>query len=228
MSEISQHFDELAPVYDSFKRKNWYYYQNLKKLAARFIPPGKTVLEIGTATGDILASLLPSKGVGTDISPEMIAIAREKYKGSPNLSFFSLPADKLEKGSGFEHIILVDVVEHVDDLDALAGQIRTAASPGTRVFISMANPLWEPILMLLEKLKMKMPEGQHNRVSAGDLAAIFRNNGFELRQHGFSLVFPAYLPLVSVFLNWIFPKTPLLKKLCMIEYLVFQPFERAS
>jgi len=224
MSEISGHFDQTAPSYDFFKRRNWYYYLNLKRLARKFIPKGGTVLEIGAATGDILFSLEPSKGVGIDISPKMIELARQKYKDRPNLEFYSLSADRLDQSLSFDYIVLVDVVEHVENLPELAGQIRKASSPGTTIFVSMANPLWEPVLLLLEKLNMKMPEGKHNRMPAGDIIKIFRDNGLGLDTHGFYLILPAYIPLISEPLNRIFSKIPLFKRLCLIEYLVFRPF----
>jgi ubiquinone/menaquinone biosynthesis C-methylase UbiE len=227
MSTITEHFNEIAPRYDYFKRRNWYYYRNLKKLAGKFIPPDKTVLEIGTATGDILFSLRPSAGTGIDISPKMIELAREKYKNHPNLEFSTLPADQLERKAGFDYIVLTDVVEHAEDLSKLAGQIKNVSSPGTLIFISMANPLWEPIMALLEKLKLKMPEGEHHRAPAEDIIGIFRGKGLEIRSQGFSLILPAYIPLVSRFFNWLIPRTPLLKKLCLIQYMVFEPSKTA-
>src|SRR3954452_25376608 len=48
------------------------------------IPPGLRVLEIGCGTGDTLASLQPSVGVGVDFSPAMVAKAREAH---PQLEF---------------------------------------------------------------------------------------------------------------------------------------------
>ena len=38
------------------------------------------------------------------------------------------------------------------------------------VFINtMANPSWEPFLVLAEKLRLKMPEGEHKRIKFEDL-----------------------------------------------------------
>ena len=69
---VQKHFDDLADRYDSLKKRNGYYYASLKKCVAEVVPPGKKVLEIGTATGEILNFLRPSKGVGIDLSPKMI------------------------------------------------------------------------------------------------------------------------------------------------------------
>jgi len=69
--DIQSHFDQIAFSYDEYKRRNWYYYQRLKTLLQGLIPPGKRVLEVGCGTGDVLASLAPSFGVGIDVSKNM-------------------------------------------------------------------------------------------------------------------------------------------------------------
>lgn len=220
MNEISQHFNNIANVYDSWKKKNWYYYQNLKKLVKEFIPEGKNVLEIGTGTGDILASLKPENGIGIDISEEMVKIAKKKYKNYPNLQFYNKNLRELEKIAFPDYILLVDVVEHLESIEKMTEDIKIIANNKTKIFISMANPLWEPILLLLEKLKLKMPEGKHYRVSTNKLLKIFYNNGFKLENHGFALLFPTYIPILSDIINYWFEKIHLVKKLGMIEYLI--------
>src|SRR5262249_18065387 len=49
------------------------------------IPEGARVLELGCGTGDLLAALKPSFGVGVDFSAGMIAQARQAH---PGLTFF--------------------------------------------------------------------------------------------------------------------------------------------
>jgi len=51
MDRVKDHFDEIASNYDYWKKRNWYYYQNLKKIIREFVPVDKTVLEIGCGTG---------------------------------------------------------------------------------------------------------------------------------------------------------------------------------
>jgi len=64
------HFDKIAKDYDFYKKKNWYYYKNLKRVLLGNIPntENKSVLEIGCGTGDMISSLNPKYGLGTDIS----------------------------------------------------------------------------------------------------------------------------------------------------------------
>ena len=50
------------------------------------VPPDLRVLDLGCGTGDLLATLRPSKGVGVDFSERMINIASSKY---PKLNFIT-------------------------------------------------------------------------------------------------------------------------------------------
>ena len=47
------------------------------------------VLEVGCGIGDLLAAVKPSRGVGVDISPEMVKLASNKY--DLNLGANSVP-----------------------------------------------------------------------------------------------------------------------------------------
>lgn len=82
-----QHFNAIAIDYDYWKKKNWYYHKKLKELYQSFIPAQSTVAKIGCGTGDILASLQPRKGLGIDISEEMITYAKKKYEDHHELTF---------------------------------------------------------------------------------------------------------------------------------------------
>jgi len=221
MPSVEKHFDDIAVSYDGFKRKNWYYYSSLKTLARRFVPENSRVLEVGTATGDILASLKPADGTGLDISGAMVAAARQKYAGRPELKFFKASPEDFRADKPFDFLVMVDVVEHMEHPEKAVAGMAALAAPGTLVFVSMANPLWEPALLLLEKLGLKMPEGAHYRMSFKKLNAIFTSANFRLEKRGFQLLLPAHVPFVSALLNAVSEKIPFLNRLCLIEYMLF-------
>jgi len=217
MSEVQKHFNNIAKDYDYWKKKNWYYYKNLKDILKEFIPPKSRVLDIGCGTGDLLATLEPRYGVGTDISEEMIKIAKQKYQRAGNLFFYKVGEEPQEK---FDFIIVVDVIEHVEDLANFINQLPKFCYKQTKVIVLMANPLWEPILLLLEKLKLKMPEGPHKRISFKVIKNILEKNGFKIMEHNYRQIFPKYLPGISNFINKYFYEIPLVKKLGLTEYFI--------
>src|SRR3989344_3044873 len=106
MVTVKEHFNKIAGNYDGLKKKNWYYYQNLKSIFKSIIPKGSTVLEVGCGTGDILEHLEPSYGVGIDVSDKMIEIARNKHSSRKELKFFS--SDIIDFGSDtkFDFVIM--------------------------------------------------------------------------------------------------------------------------
>src|SRR4029079_4727623 len=81
---LVQYFDTLAPNRDQWIEQNWYYHQQLTRILSFFIPAGSSVPEICCHTGVLLHSLDPGRGLGIDISPAMVEIARQKY---PDLEF---------------------------------------------------------------------------------------------------------------------------------------------
>jgi len=219
---IKKHFDEIAPVYDEYKRKNSYYYSSLKTLLEQKIKTGTKILEIGCGTGDLLSSINPKFGVGIDISPEMINIARKKHP-QKNLSFYAQEAENLKIKGNFDYVFLVDVIEHLYDVDKTVKEMKRVSHSKTKIIISSANPKWEPILHLLEKLNLKMPEGPHNWINLQSLKKILNDNGFSVIEEGYRLLVPKKIPMFSESVNSLFYKTPILKNFGLIQFLVCRP-----
>src|SRR6267378_2859304 len=86
-------YDQLAPERDRWRKKNSAYHAAIERLVRFVVPEGASVLEIGCSTGDLLAALRPGEGVGVDVAPRMIDIARKKH---PGLEFVTGDAETLE------------------------------------------------------------------------------------------------------------------------------------
>ncbi len=221
MTYSEGHFDAIAHDYDYWKKKNAYYHENLKALYEAYIPKGERILEIGCGTGDILARLEPREGRGVDVSEEMVEIARRKYAGKSNLQFEREDIFENAKMFGYPYIFLADVLEHVGNLEKFMRQLAARTDSGSTVVISVANPLWEPVLMLAEKLHMKMPEGPHTRDSIQETERIFRSYGFTIAERGYRLFIPKKIPGA----NWInarFHNFPLLAPLGFVVFWVLR------
>src|SRR5215813_10842489 len=76
--------EQLAPHRQEFRRRAAFFHEEDLRYLRFLIPPNLRVLEIGCGTGDVLAGLNPSFGVGVDISPAMIDQAARLY---PSLEF---------------------------------------------------------------------------------------------------------------------------------------------
>ena len=221
MNTPHQHFQDIADRYDYWKEKNAYYYENIRRMLREHVPAHVRVVEIGTATGDILASLKPSAGLGIDVSEGMVAIARSKHANEPNLRFAAMDIAERREPFDTDWIVIVDVLEHVPDLPAFMRDLARLTPMNARVFVSVANPLWEPVLMLTEKLGMKMPEGPHWRLSVRENEEIFRSAGFRIAEKGYRLLVPKRIP-GSDWLNERFWRWPMLPRLGWVVYWVIE------
>lgn len=210
-TKVEKHFDKVAKNYDSGKQKYSYYYSNLKKLLKSMVRPKSKVLEIGCGTGDLLASINPNRGFGQDISPEMIRIAKNKYKNNKHLKFSTVwPSDK------YDYIFMSDVIEHLEEPDSVFKKIYKLMNGDSALIITMANPKWEPLLMFWEKMGWKMREGPHERIGFEEIHGILKRNGLKIIKHDYRLLIPIEIPVITELVNrYLEPK---LKKYAFIEY----------
>lgn len=210
---VEKHFDVVAADYDKGKRKYNLYYSTLKKILKSQIPQGSVVCEIGCGTGDLLVSVKPKKGYGMDISSQMISIARDKYAKSKNLSF----STKYPKGK-FNYVFMCDVIEHLEKPNSTFRKISLLMGKDSLFINTMANPIWEPLLMVWEKLGLKMPEGKHYRMGFDQIVTLLKKNNLKVIRHDFKLLVPINIPFFTLFANKYLE--PFLKRLAFVEYFI--------
>lgn len=217
-AKIKEHFNRIAGEYDHWKRKNWYYYAKIKEFYKKRIPEGRRVLELGCGTAEILNAVSAGYGVGVDISDEMIKIAKNKF---PGLNFVRAGAEELAGlDEKFEYVILSDLIDHARDIWKVFLNLDNLTQKGSTVVITTINPLWDPLFAVFEKLKLKMPEGPHNFLFKADIINLMKLFGYKVREDGFFLLFPLYIPFISDFINRYGPRIPLIRNLCLVQYIV--------
>ncbi len=212
---VEKHFDEVADTYDTGKKRYSYYYSSLKKLLSNLIGKNKKVFEFGCGTGDLLVSLNPKLGFGMDISKKMIETAKKKHSSKKNVVF----STSMPKGK-FDYIFLSDVVEHLSDHKNTFKDLKRVMNGDAKIIVTMANPIWEPLLMLWETLGLKMKEGKHKRVGYRELKHILENLHLRVVKHDYKLLIPIEVPFITNFANKYLERS--LKKLCFIEYFVVE------
>lgn len=210
---VEKHFDTIAAKYDFYTKKRELHYTTLKKLLQSLIPEGKSVLEIGCGTGDLLAVLKPKVGVGYDISGEMLRIAKSKYAKKKNLRFTTV----WPKGR-FDYIFMSDVVEHLENPKRVFMNISKLMNKNSKFINTMMNPLWEPIERVYTWLGMKMPEGPHSRIRYRHIKLFVETAGMKIIKHDYTLLMPINIPFITNFLNKHLEKH--LRRFAFIEYFV--------
>ncbi len=216
--KVKEHFNKIAKDYDFWKNKNRYYYEQIKNFYQKKILPHKKVLELGCGTGEILNCVNPAYGVGNDISEEMVKLAQNKF---PDLKFVTYAAEGMtvltEK---FEYIIMCDLLDHVSDIFEIFKNLENLAQENSKLIITTVNPIWDPVFMALEKWKMKMPEGPHNFLFKADIITLLKLFGYDIQEEGLFLLLPVYVPFLSTLVNRYFCHLPLIKNLCLVQYII--------
>lgn len=217
---IRDHFDAVAGHRAYWEHKARAYYEDQARYHRFLIPEGARVLEIGSGLGNLLAAVKPSRGVGIDLSPEMVKEAAQRH---PTLEFRAGDAETLDLDEKFDAIILADVVGHLVDIEATLRGLRHVCRPQTRIVVSYYSHLWEPILRLAEKLGMKMPQPEQNWLSPTDIANLLHLADFEVVKVERRILVPTRIPLLSSLFNQVLAHLPVFRALCLCHYIVARP-----
>lgn len=218
-SAFSAKVDTFTRTLDYWKEKNWYFHNSLAQIFKQIVPEGASVLQVGYGLGDILAALFPKKGVSVDTDPNVMETARRRY---PYLRFINMAPEELSLNEAFDYVILPTSVDHFYDVQTVLERIRQVVHDNSEIVMTSANPLWDPIFLILEKLNLKRPEPRRNRLDIESLKNIAGLAGYEVMDSGYRILIPAHVPFVSRWLNKIAPKISPLAKLCVTQYLVIK------
>ncbi len=215
--KVQQAMDKVAPKRDIYIRRSLYYYKNLIRLFNFNIPAGSRVLEIGCGTGFLLNAIKPSYGVGIDISLPMIEKAKQNY---PHLHFIAMDAEEFSLNETFDYIVISDTLGYLEDIQKVFSAMKCAITPSTRIIISYHSFLWEPLLGIMQKLRLKMPHHRLNWLNRDDVMNLLALEGYDVVKSGRRFIFPVYIPFVSWFLNKYISNLPLFNMLCLTGYII--------
>lgn len=152
LQHVQAYYDRIAPRLYAVEEHNWHLQSRMSLvlgtidgLAPRTTSDGGAprVLDVGCGTGFLLEQLAGRgfTGVGVDLSPESIAIARQRLADLG-------AADRLRAETGsayeppdgpFELITLTDVLEHLEDPRACLRALHDRLAPGGLLVISTPN-----------------------------------------------------------------------------------------
>jgi hypothetical protein len=159
--------------------------------------------------------------VGVDLSPRLVARAKQKH---PGLEFHVGDAETLEiealRGRTFDYIVLSDLVGALSDVWAAFRALRRLCSPSTRVLVTYYNFVWEPILRAGERLGRKMPIAQQNWLGMQDLENLLELNHFEIVRSGTAQLLPIEVPLLAPIANRYLAQLPGLRHLALTQFFV--------
>ena len=192
------------------------------------IGEGLRILELGCGTGDLLAALKPSFGVGVDFSQGMIDQAR---KAHPDLTFLMGDVEVSDfisqLPSPFDVILIVDTLGALDDCQSMFESLHKLCTRQTRLVIGYFSHLWYPALKLAEALQMKMPQPPQNVLSSADVRLLAGLAEFEPIKSESRLLLPFRLFGLGRLVDRFLAPLPVLDKLCLRHYTVCRSLRHA-
>ncbi len=222
-------FEREATQRSQWRRKASFLHAEDEAYLRFLIPPGLRVLEIGCGTGDTLAALEPSFGVGLDFSPAILAEAKAAHR---NLHFRVGDAedpDVIASLPGpFDVILIVDTVGFLDDVQGLLEHLHPLCRRDTRLVVVYYSHLWQPLLRLAEAVGLRMRQPEANVMSPADVRAIAELGRFDPVKTEVRLLSPFGLLGLGRLLNRFVSPLPLVRHLCLRQYMVARSTEKTD
>ena len=144
---IARHYDRLARRYD--RRWRGYLGRTLGlALDAVDLSGTERILDVGSGTGEFarmaLARFPHLSIVGIDLTPGMVAVAREKLAGAPQVSFEVAHAEALPFAPRtFDVVVCANVLHHVSDPRRVLSECARVLRPSGRlILVDWCRDFW--------------------------------------------------------------------------------------
>lgn len=221
-SVIKEYFERVAPGWEQWQKRNRFYHKTISNLIQGMIPPGSTVLELGSGVGDLLASLKPDFGMGLNVAPALTVRARQKH---PHLEFHTIDVDSACLPRPFEpqYIVMTNMLDYVHDVWDVMESLKPAIREHTLLVITTNNPLWAPLLRLASKLRLRFPESPRNFITNKDICSVLHLQGFDIVEEGLTLPVPKRIPILGSLINAIIPEVPVVRFISSLQYIAARP-----
>jgi hypothetical protein len=221
-STIKEYFERVAIDWERWENKNRFYHARIAHLIGGMIQPGSTVLELGSGTGDLLASLKPSHGVGLNVGQGLTNLAQQKY---PDLEFHTIDVDSATTPTTFDpqYVVMTNMLDYVYDVWDTLESLKPSIREHTLLILTTSNPLWAPLLRLASKLGLRFPESPRNFITNKDICSVLHLQGFDIVEDGLTLPVPKRIPIIGTLLNAILPEIPVVRYLSSVQYIAARP-----
>jgi SAM-dependent methyltransferase len=214
------HWDRVAVETVNAGGASRYYHRRLAHQYRHLVSPGLRILELGCGTGDLLAELAPSRGVGIDFSGEMVRRARARH---PGLVFLQQDVHELDVEGPFDVVILSDLVNDLWDVQGVLERVRSVCTPSTRIILNTYSRAWELPLGAAARLGLARPVLRQNWLTPADVDNLLRLSAFETIRVFQDVLWPVWLPLVAAFCNRFLVKLWPFRHLALTSFLVARP-----
>lgn len=185
LSDVQRHYAELAANYDD--RANKACKRAYIDLIRRTLGDAGRVLEIGAGSSPLLDEAGIRDGVACDLSYAMLAARR----AAPEAPRVQADGAQLPFVPGsFDGVYCINVLEHAPSPEGLIAEVARVLRPGGCFVAVTPNGDLNWLLDLLERLRLKLPEGPHQFLTVSAMAKLL-DAMFTVEEHRRFLAFPA-------------------------------------
>jgi ubiquinone/menaquinone biosynthesis C-methylase UbiE len=195
-----RHFGRLAERYD--RRHHRYNQQTLwRAVQALRLSGTERLLDVGCGTGEFERLLLErypgTTLVGVDVTPEMLAVAREKFRDHPATTFFLAQAVTLPFASEqFDAAVSCNMLHHVPSVEGLLRECARVLRPqGQFVLVDWCRDAWHARLAHYWLRAVKRSYAKMYRVD--EIVAVAARTGFIVEEVSRFFV-PPYFAMMCV------------------------------
>jgi SAM-dependent methyltransferase len=214
------HWQNVAKKMQHWRGWGNAYHDRLEEVVKNLVAPGLRVLELGCGTGDLLAAVKPSFGVGVDFSFGMLQMAKEKH---PEITFVASDVQQLCLFGSFDVIILSDLINDLWDVQDVFNQLASLCNPTTRILINTYSRLWQLPLWVAEKIGLAKPNLEQNWFTVQDVNNLFQLTNFEKLRSWTEVLFPIKIPLISPFFNKVLVRFWPFTELSLTNFILARP-----
>jgi ubiquinone/menaquinone biosynthesis C-methylase UbiE len=200
----ARYWEQYATQPGLWERTRHFYHERLEEIYRFLIPPGLRVLELGCGSGDLLASLQPSYGLGIDICSAMVDRARTAH---PGLEFHTLDAHELENAdemksvAPFDVIICADLINELWDVQQVLEQARKFSHASTRIVINNYSRVWEIPRRIADTIGLAKKQLPQNWLTIDDIDNLLYLADFEMIRKSTEIMSPLRIPLLGRIAN---------------------------
>ena len=220
--KYKNHFDWVAEHDAKARRFQRSFHRQIIRLLSHHISPGRRVLEWGCGGGGLLAALEPSRGLGIDIRPRMVAKARSSFE-NPNIEFREGDLSSAGDDEKFDAIVLDYLAGYLPDIQQCLENLHQNATARTRLYLTSLNHLWGPVLKLGQLFGVVVKQPASNWLSLDDLVNLLELSGWEIVTTSHEQVFPFNIPLLTPILNRFIVRLPFFRHFGATLLIVARP-----
>jgi ubiquinone/menaquinone biosynthesis C-methylase UbiE len=194
IGQVQDFWDGVIDVYDRANEKIGHGHTQRFVRGLAYFQGGRDarILNIWARTGEAVPHLRArfpqGRRVHCEVSPAMIAVARERYPGE---DFRQTDLARLELDSeSFDAALSLETLEHCPDPFRFLCELHRVIRPGGELVLSCPSRTAEPMLRVYEKLFENHGEGPHRFLWSYEVKRMLQAAGFQLIEHRGTLFLP--------------------------------------